>query len=114
VPITALRFKTAAKDTVTLNAAFKQGAFNEINNLQTGDQIALSKSLFGVITAKNVDLNNSGKASNKDSRIVVNKATGDVFYDADGTGTKSSGIKIAAYKAVQGAEVSLSTFAFVA
>jgi len=104
----------AAKDTVTLNAAFKQGAFNEINNLQTGDRIALSKSLFGGLSAKNIELSTSGSASHKDSRIVVNKTTGDVFYDADGVGTKSSAVKIAAYKAVQGAEVALSTFVFVA
>jgi hypothetical protein len=104
----------AAKDTVTLNAAFKQGAFNEINNLQTGDRIALSKSLFGGLSAKNIELSTSGSASHKDSRIVVNKTTGDVFYDADGVGTKSSAVKIAAYKAVQGAEVSLSTFVYVA
>jgi hypothetical protein len=104
----------AAKDTVTLNAAFKQGAFNEINNLQTGDRIALSKSLFGGLSAKNIELSTAGTASHKDSRIVVNKTTGDVFYDADGVGTKSSAVKIAAYKAVQGAEVSLSTFVYVA
>jgi hypothetical protein len=104
----------AAKDTVTLNAAFKQGAFNEINNLQTGDRIALSKSLFGGLSAKNIELSTSGTASHKDSRIVVNKTTGDVFYDADGVGTKSSAVKIAAYKAVQGAEVALNTFVFVA
>ena len=104
----------AANDTVVLNRAFKQGGFDEISNLQTGDRIALSQSLFGRLSTKNIELNTSGAASSKDSRIVVNKSTGDVFYDADGAGTKSSAVKIAAYKAVQGAEVALSTFVFVA
>jgi len=104
---------SATNDTVAINAAFKQGAFDEINNLQTGDRIALSKSLFGNLSAKNIELNNSGSASNKDSRIVVNKTTGDIFYDADGAGTKSGAVKIAAYKAVQGATISMSTFAFM-
>lgn len=103
-----------ANDTVTLNAAFKQGAVDEINNLQTGDRIALSKSLFGALSTKNIELNTSGSASNKDSRIVVNKTTGEIFYDADGAGTKSNAVKIATYKAVQDAIISVSTFGFVA
>jgi hypothetical protein len=103
-----------ANDTVTLNAAFKQGAFNLINNLQTGDRIELSKALFGSLSAKNIELNTSGVAMTKDSRIVVNKSTGEVYYDADGVGTKSNAVKIAAYQGVQGASISVSTFGFLA
>ena len=103
-----------AKDTVVLNGAFKKGGFDEISNLQTGDRIALSQSLFGRLSSKNIELNTSGAASSKDSRIVVNKSTGDVFYDADGAGTKSNAVKIASYTAVQGASISMSTFAFMA
>jgi len=104
----------AAKDTVVLNGAFKQGGFDEISNLQTDDRIALSQSLFGRLSTKNIELNSSGAASSKDSRIIVNKSTGDVFYDADGAGTKTNAVKIASYKAVQGATISMSTFAFTA
>jgi hypothetical protein len=45
---------------------------------------------------------------------VVNKNTGEVYYDADGVGTKSNAVKIAAYQAVQGASISVSTFGFLA
>jgi hypothetical protein len=103
-----------AADTVVLNGAFKQGAFNDINNLQSCDRIALSKSLFGSLTAKNIDLGTSGTARNKDSRIVVNQSTGDIYYDADGSGSRCAAVKIAAYRAVAGAAVSSNTFAFVA
>lgn len=103
-----------AADTVVLNGAFKQGAFNDINNLQSCDRIALSKSLFGSLTAKNIDLGTSGTARNKDSRIVVNQSTGDIYYDADGSGSGYAAVKIAAYRAVAGAAVSSNTFAFVA
>lgn len=105
---------SAASDTVVLNAAFKQGAFDEINNLQTSDHIALSKAIFGSLAAKNIDIGSTGSASTKNSRIVVNQNTGDIFYDADGTGTRYAAVKIACYQAVQGAAISSSTFAFLA
>lgn len=103
-----------AADTVVLNSAFKQGAFNEINNLQSVDRIALSRALFGSLTAKNLDIGTTGAARSKDSRIVVNQSSGDIYYDADGSGTGYAAIKIAAYHAVAGAAVSSSTFSFVA
>jgi len=103
---------TLANDTVTLNSAFWQGALDEINNLQTGDRILLSKSLFGALSTKNIEINTSGAASSKDVRIVVNKNTGEVYYDADGTGSKSKAVKIAAYKAVQGMSISTNNFDF--
>jgi len=103
-----------AADTVVLNSAFMQGAVNEINNLQSVDRIALSKSLFGALTAKNIDMGTSGAARSQDSRIVVNQNTGDIFYDADGTGSGYAAVKIASYRTVAGAAVSASTFSFVA
>jgi hypothetical protein len=103
-----------AADTVVLNDAFKQGAFNDINNLQSVDRLALSKSLFGALTAKNIEVGTSSAARSNDSRIVVNQSTGDIYYDADGSGSGYAAVKIASYRAVAGAAVSASTFSFVA
>jgi hypothetical protein len=103
----------ATSDTVTLNDAFKKNAFNEVNNFQATDKLALSRSIFGSLSSKNITIGISSSAQSKDTRIVVNQATSEIFYDADGIGNRYASVKIATYKAVEGATVSKSNFAFV-
>jgi hypothetical protein len=104
----------AAADTVVLNAAFKRGGFNEVSNLKSQDRLALSKKVFGSLSARHVEIGTSSVAIGKKSRIVVNQSTGEIFYDADGAGSRHAAIKIAAYEAVQGVAVSARSFSFVA
>lgn len=101
-------------ETVTLNDAFATGSFNTITALDaTDDKISLKKSLFGAIKAVNIEF--SAAATRTTSKIIVNRDTGEIFYDADGSGTKSAARKIAQYVAVQGrGEISASNFLAVA
>jgi hypothetical protein len=101
-------------ETVTLNKAFASGSYNSIDAFDaTDDKIFLKKSFFGKLTAKNIEFGTA--ATKSTSKIVVNNSTGEVFYDADGSGTKSVAKKIAQYTAVSGrGTVSASNFSFVA
>lgn len=103
-----------SKDTVVLNAAFKDGFFDQIENLQSSDKISLSRAIYGALATKNIDLGSSDLARTKDSRIVVNQTTGDIFYDADGSGIRSKAVKIASYRAVAGSTISAGNFSFSA
>jgi len=77
------------------------------------DKLLLKKSLFGALTAKNIEFGTA--ATKTTSKIVVNNATGEVFYDADGSGSKAVAKKIAQFTAVSGrGAVSSGNFSFVA
>jgi hypothetical protein len=101
-------------ESVTLNKAFATGGYNTINSFDaTDDRIALKKSLFGSLRTSNIEFGTA--ATTKNSKIIVNRETGEIFYDADGVGTKAAAKKIAQFSAVQGrGEISLSNFSFVA
>ena len=101
-------------ESVTLNNAYATGAFDSIASFDaTDDHIVLKKSLFGALTVKNLEFGTA--ATKATSKIVVNAATGDVFYDADGSGTKAAPKKIAHYTAVAGrGTVAGSNFSFAA
>jgi len=105
---------SSSADSVVLNNAFRQGGFNEIANLKDQDRIVLSKSLFGRLTKKHIEIGHSGMAQTRNSRIVVNQSTGDIFYDPDGAGTRHAAVKVASYQAVQGTSISASSFSFLA
>ena len=99
-------------ETVTLNHAYATGGFDTIASLDaTDDKINLKTSFFGKLTAKNIEFGTA--ATKSTSKIVVNAATGDVFYDPDGKG-KAVAKKIAHYTAVANrGTVSAGNFAFV-
>ena len=101
-------------ESVTLNDAYANGAFDAINGFDAGDDtINIKKSMFKSVTAKNIEFGAS--ATKATSKLVVNPTTGEVFYDADGSGTKSVARKIAQLNLVDGsAPLSLSNFSFVA
>lgn len=101
-------------ETVTLNDAFAGGAYNTITSFDaTDDKISLKKSLFGAIKASNIEFGTT--ATTSASKIIVNRDTGEIFYDADGSGTRSAARKIAQFAAVQGrGEVYASNFLAVA
>ncbi len=100
-------------ESVTLNNAFKSGSYDSIASVNAADdKIVLSKSLFGSLTAKNIEFGAS--ATKSTSKIVVNSTTGEIFYDADGSG-KGAAKKIAQYTVAQGhGQLSASNFSFVA
>lgn len=101
-------------DTVTLNDAFNTGSFDTIGSFDaTDDKISLKKSLFGAITAANIEFGT--EATKATSKIVVNRGTGEIFYDADGSGKKFAAKKVAQYLALQGrGDISTSNFVAVA
>ena len=98
---------------VALNNAFSSGAYDTIASFDaTDDKIDLKKALFGTLTANNIEFATS--ATKSTSRIVVNRGTGEIFYDADGNG-RLAAKKIAQYAAVAGrGELSVGNFEFVA
>lgn len=117
--INKVRLSSAAgvADTVTLNGAFGTGSFNTISSFDASvDRIGLSKGIFGPLAAKNLQFGASSTASSKDARIIVNTATGEIFYDADGNGKKAAAKKIAQYSAIAAGSLVLGAgnFSFVA
>ena len=101
-------------DSVTLNNAYVSGGFDTIESFDAvDDRINLKKSLFGSLKATNIEF--SAAATKSTSKILVNTATGEIFYDADGSGSKAAAKKIAQYTAIQGRDnLSVSNFSFVA
>ena len=102
-----------ANDTVILNAAFKSSAFDVVQNLQAGDKFGLSAALFGKLAANNIAIATNHTATSKDSKILVDTSTKSIYYDADGSGTKSAAVKIAQYDAVAGMTIQSSNFSFL-
>ena len=93
---------TGVADTVTLNDAFKGGSYDSIASFDaSADKLVLKKSLFGAIAGKNIEFNTTGTASKATSKIVVNTASGNVYYDAVGSG-KGVAKLIAKYSLVPG------------
>jgi hypothetical protein len=101
-------------ESVTLNNAFASGAYDRIASFDaTDDKIALKKKLFGSLSAKHLEF--GATATKSTSKIIVNNSTGEIFFDADGNGTRATAKKIAQYAAVQGrGEVTAANFSFVA
>jgi hypothetical protein len=95
---------------VILNAAFKSSKHNVIENLTSGDTIGISKSIFGKISSSNIQITNNHIATSKNTKILVNTDTRDIYYDPDGSGRKEA-VKIAAYT---GHTLNTSNFSFVA
>jgi hypothetical protein len=100
-------------DSVTLNNAFVSGSYDTVGSFDASvDTIALKSSLFGKLSKASIEVGSAATAKN--TRIVVNNATGDIYYDADGSG-KGAAKKIAHYSVISGgAALSASNFSFVA
>lgn len=109
----ALSSTAGVKESVTLNNAFQRGSYNRITSFDAiDDRINFKSSMFKKVTAANIEFGTS--ATKSTSRIVVNRSTGDIFFDPDGKGKKAA-VRIAQYTAVSGrGEVSASNFSFVA
>ena len=100
-------------ETVTLNNAYTTGAYDRIASFDAkDDKIALKTSLFGSLGSSNIEFGSA--ATKSTSKIVVNRTTGEVFYDADGNG-KGLAKKIAQYTVATGsAQLTATNFSFVA
>lgn len=109
----ALSAKSGVAESVTLNDAFKSGAWDTITAFNASDDtIALKQSLFGSLDASNIEFGSA--ATSAASKLIVNRGTGEIFYDQDGNGAGAAQ-KIAQYAAVQnGTQVSARNFSFVA
>lgn len=89
----------AGNDTFVFNT--KQGANNidTITDFSAGDKIALSKSIFKAFgkdkTVATDKLVYGDKAIDTNDFIIYDQATGKLYYDADGLGSKSQAIQIA-------------------
>lgn len=101
-------------DTVILNAAYKSNAFNAIKNFQASDKIGLSSSVFGNLTADNIDIGVGRTTANTTkSKILVDSTTGSIFFDADANGKASKAVKIAQFTKVANMAISKSNFSFL-
>jgi len=71
----------------TLNSATNVDAITDF--VSGADRVALSRNIFKALTAGNLNANTFGLAGSESAttRIVYNTGTGDLSYDADGTGT---------------------------
>jgi hypothetical protein len=108
-----LSSRSGVAETVALNDAFTGGAFDRIEGFNAADdKLALKSSLFGGLSSENVEFGTAATA--EASRLVVNRSTGEIFYDADGNGSAAVARKIAQYTAVGSAQFSASNFSFVA
>jgi hypothetical protein len=101
-------------ETVTLNNAYTRDGFNTITSFDAiDDKIGISKSVFGALKAGSIEFGTA--ATSTKTKFIVNRETGEIFYDADGSGAKSTAKKIAQYVAVQGrGEVTAANFVAVA
>ncbi|HVS53867.1 MAG TPA: matrixin family metalloprotease [Opitutaceae bacterium] len=104
---------TGVAESVTLNKAYASGRFDTIGALEAADdKINLKKSLFGSLKASNIEF--GAAATKSTSKIIVNNTTGEIFYDADGSGHKSAAKKIAQFSLLGGTgALSKSNFSFV-
>ena len=108
-----LSSRAGIAETVALNDAFTGGAFDQIEGFNAAeDKLALKSSLFGGLTSDNVEFGSA--ATSAASRLVVNRSTGEIFYDADGNGSAAAARKIAQYTAAGSAQFGASNFSFVA
>ena len=98
-------------DKVILNTAFKSSAYNTIENLTSGDMIGLSKSIFGKLTSSNIQIGSNNTATSRNTKILVNSDTREIYYDSDGSGSRAA-VKIASYTSTSA--ISSSNFSFVA
>jgi hypothetical protein len=110
----ALSSAAGVAESVTLNAAYRAGGFDTLSSFDASvDKIGLAKSIFGKLKAGNIEFGTA--ATKSTSKIIVNSATGEVFYDADGSKTKSTAKKIAQFSAIPGgAQLTAANFSFVA
>jgi hypothetical protein len=109
----ALSAKDGVAETVTLNDAFKSGKWDTITSFNANDDtLVFKQSLFGNLSSANVEFGSA--ATSASSKLIVNQATGEILYDADGNGAGAAQ-KIAQYAAVanRGA-LSARNFSFVA
>ena len=97
-------------DTFAFTTALGGGNVDTIIDFQSGtDKIALSSSVFGAI-GTGLDANEfvvGSAATTADQHIVYNQATGQLFYDADGSG---AGAAVLFAQVSPGAAVSLADF----
>lgn len=77
--------KAGVAESVTLNTAYLDGAFDTVSNFEaTADTIGISKARFKGVSAKTIEF--GAAATNGKTRILVNSTTGEVFYTAKGNG----------------------------
>ena len=90
-----------------------------ITDFTTGDQIQLSLSIFkgltkdGLTTAQFYSSAGATTAQDTFDRIIFNQTTGDLYYDADGSGTKSAAVKMATITIIGDHALSISDFLVV-
>ncbi len=109
----ALSSAAGVAESVTLNRAFSSGGFNTITSFDASvDKIALKTSFFGKLRSTSIEI--GAAATKKTTRIFADNATGDIYYDADGSG-KGAAKKIAHYTAISGGGgLNTGNFSFVA
>jgi hypothetical protein len=73
--------------------------------------IGLSKSIFGKLTSSNIQIGSNNTATSRNTKILVNSDTREIYYDSDGSGSRAA-VKIASYTSASA--ISSSNFSFVA
>jgi hypothetical protein len=107
----SLSTKTGLAETVALNGAYAAGAYDTVANFETGaDQVVLKKSLFKGLSAKAIEFGSA--ATSNATRLLVNNATGELFYTP--SGSKGAARKIAQLSTLDGGSLTGRNFSVVA
>jgi hypothetical protein len=99
-----LSSRSGVSDSVTLNSAYAAGGYNAISNFDASvDKVALKKSLFKGAGTTSFEV--GSVATKSATRILINQSTGDLLYDADGSGSKYAAKRIAQFNVLGGSGV---------
>jgi hypothetical protein len=104
---------TGVSDEIYINQAFKQSSFDVISNLTATDIIDISPTILGGLSSSNLQIGDTSTAQSSSKKLIVNKSTGEIFYDADGSGAKAS-VKLAAYTTAETFTITQANFLFKA
>ncbi|WP_019906466.1 calcium-binding protein [Methylobacterium sp. 77] len=91
----------AGKDTFVFSTKLGSGNIDHITDFSLDDTIQLSKPVFTALSKSQLaatafkDLSVAGAKIDADDRILYDKATGTLSYDADGSGTAAKAIQFA-------------------
>jgi hypothetical protein len=111
--INNVKLSNSAAEEVILNTAYQASKYNSIEQLGANDRLTLLPSIFGELAASNVLIGAKvTKATTADTRILVDTAKGDIYFDRDGVGTRYRAVRIAKYTSA--GQVTASNFKFSA
>lgn len=95
---------TGGKDNDVFVLANTASNADTITDFYVGkDKLEIDASLFGgdltarqILTGKQIEVNTTGSATEKETRFILNKDTGELFFDSNGSGGGDIGLRLIA------------------